>query len=1070
MKHLHILVGVALIVVIALLLASCEQKSSTGSGITGPTSPIGNILLTADELELYSIPGEPVTANITATVTDTAGTGLSGVLVRFTTPSFGSISSTQDTTDLDGKVAVVFNSQGQFGLANISASVTSGTETKTGFITIGVYPLTGLATNITLSLIPDILYLATGVDDSIMARVRVFDSLNVGIPGMQVSLSTTLGVITIANTTDNSGTVVTYVHTNEEFGMGLVTASVNTSLPDTLAGGAPQNPGNGEIAKSASSLTTGPANKATGALTFGEGTTGGTTQPPQVDDVYVISDTDTFWVFSVDQQIDTLILTASPGILTVPWDSAGTASITAIVLDQSNTGVAGVPVSFATDLGLLEGNTQMTNSAGMKTVTYKSIANLYGTARVWAVVGNLTDTVNVSIVPTVSNGSLQVFSNTNLIYADGGMTYANITALLKDADNQVISGAPIIFTSNHGTINSPVLTDSSGQAYAVFTGILGFPSFPDSAMLIAKYNPLNIADTLHIMIAPARMVDHIVLNVDQNSMTANGLDSNRVDATVYLEDNALASPGTQVNFTIGGDRIGNFHVPFAEVVQAGTATLYYFAGNNTGVDTLYAEVDGIYSNPVVVELKAGPPSHIELMSDPATLYVNSLEMATVTATVLDTSLNLVEDNWGVYFTTSLGSISPAQAPTLNGVATTYLSPSTAAGGAWVKASVGLVVDSTLVTFEPSTPAYINLSAAYATITVAGVGDTNQTPIYAHVRDAAGNYVGNNIMVHFAILNGGFPFGGVNINGYGIEDSAATIGGIATVVLNAGSNSGPVQIRAWTYGAEGQEISAQQSLVAIVAGPPAFIDINSMSDPQDNGGDTWRVEVSTLVLDALGNEVPNGNPVSYYLIPDTIAQIQGAAYTGNHNWAGDSLAGVAYTTLSYHSDETFAVVTLVAYCMVGADSVIGTQDYQLPLAQGTLELVIDPVAWNFDHPPYGYTTSSPATMECIADLKDGHENPIDDAVIIFFSTKGNFNFYANGPSAYWTSQKITGPNGFAGEPYDSTGYATVWLLTTFNQAFPDPGAITNTAQVHCQVMGYFDVTSSPITVTFEKDAD
>ncbi|HEX7344649.1 MAG TPA: Ig-like domain-containing protein [bacterium] len=1058
MKSLHTIWWSVLIGAMTLVLVSCEQKSSTGPAPGGPTGNLGGISLQADEQDLFYIPGTPIATSITATVTDTAGAAFPGIPVSFSA-SLGAIETPVDSTDEFGKVVVAYTYYSQQAIATqalVRASVSLGGVTKTDSITIGLYPFTGAATNITLALSPMELYLAPGVSGDVAVTVRVYDSLGVGIPNTQVSLSTTLGVVTIPTLTDASGTVETAINTNEQYGMGLVTAAVNTFVPDTTDG-LPIGPVAPPSSKTTSS-TMPDLNSLKGAVPE---------QPPQVDDLITISDTDTFWVFPIDQQISNVLITAYPTIMNVPPDTLGTAAVTAVVLDVNNNGVEGVPVAFATNLGSLDVSTGSTNSAGMKIITFNSIPNLYGVAKVWAVVGSLSDTVEIIVSPTASaNGSLQLYSTTNLIYADGGMTYAAMTALLKDADNQVISGAPIIFTSDNGTVNSPVTTDSTGQAHAIFQAIQGFPSFPDSATIVAKYTPLNISDTVRVMVLPPRNVDHIVLNVADNIMTANGLDSTRVDATVYLEANALAAPGTAVNFTVAGDGNGQFHVPFAPVVQAGTATVYYFAGSETGTDSLFAEAEGILSNIVPLNLIAGPPAHVVLDVEPSVLYINSLEMGTVTATVTDSSYNLVEDDQGVLFTTSLGSISPAQAPTLNGVATSYLMPSTSAGGAWVKAQVGGIIDSFLVTFEPSEPAYINLSTQYSSITVEGVGDTNQTAIYAHVRDAAGNYVGNNIMVHFLILNGGFPFGGVNINNHGIEDSTVTNGGIATVVLNAGSNPGPVQLRAWTM-VEGVEISAQQSLVAIVAGPPDYIDINSMSDPEDGGGDTWVVEVSAIVFDALGNEVPDGISVSFYIIPDTIAQIQGAAITGNLNWNGDSLAGVAFTTLTYHSNETFQNITLVAYCMVGADSVIGTQLYELPLAEGELTLVVDPIAWNYSWPPPGFTTASPATMECISYLKDGHFLPINDAVILFFSTRGNFYFLSQMQPQYFSPMAITGPNGFPQEPPHPNGQATLWLLTTQAQAFSDPGAIEVTAQVNCVVMDYYEVASDPQTVTFQR---
>lgn len=1067
MKALRSLGSLLALMTLSFLLMNCEQKSSTGPSSSQPVGAIGNITLTAGSQELYAIPGATATTQVTATVTDTAGTAMPGILVKFTTPAIGSISSTQDSTNEDGQVSVTYNSQGQYGLANISASVTSGTSTKTGFITIGIYPLTGVAHDITVSLSPDLFYLAPGADDSTKVTVRVMDSLNVGIPSLHVTLSTTLGIITFADTTNQSGTVVTYLHTNEEFGMGIVTASVNTSLPDT--GGTDGDSLEGII------IPPGPATwpglRTGKVLVSGLGLEKGSTpgEPPQLDDIYTISDIDTFWVFPVDQQIGGLSIGSWPTVLNVPPDTIGTALISAHVVDANNNGIPGVPIGFATNLGMLASSSGTTDSSGTKSVTYYSLTNVYGQAKVWAVVGPFSDTTTVTVAPTASaNGSLFVYGDNNLIYADNGITFTNVHALLKDADNQAISNALIVFTSDHGTINSPVLTDFNGLADAIFQDI-GFASFPDSATIIGKYNPLNLSDSISVMIAPARGIDHIVLNAATNSMIANGLDSTKVDATVYLENNALAPPGTDVNFIVGGDIKGHFTPPIGTVVSSGTATVYYYAGSNTGQDSLFAEVDGIYSNPVVVQLNAGPPTQIEVVAEPTSLPVNSLEMATVTATVRDTTGNLVGDNVGVVFSTTLGSISPLQAQTVNGVATSFLSAANTAGPAWVTANVGADSAQILIQFIPSEPAFITLASEHPSITVVGAGGNSQTAIYATVKDASGNPVGNGVWVHFQILNNGFPFGGVNINNRGIEDSTVTSGGVASAVLNAGVNPGPVQIRAWTViDSLGTEISVQQSLVTIVAGPPDYIDVNAMSQPNGElGGDTWQVEVSALVLDALGNEVAPGNGISFYPLPDSLAQFEGGAYTGNHSLSGDSLPGVAFTVLTYHTPQMFQVVTLVAYCMVGTDSVIGTQDYLLPLDQDAdLDLAVIPEAWNYDYPPPGFS-GDPAIMECKSYLVDGHGNAVNNATIIFYSTKGDFFFFQNGTGP--SNMKVTGPGGFPGEPYDSTGYATLWLRTWFTQAFPEPTSLQETGTVHSQVMGFFNISSDPVTVTYTHNA-
>lgn len=957
MKPLRSFFAALTLLAAALLIMNCGEKTSTGPGggqqIIGV---LGSVIVTADDQQLLSIAGAPVETPILAMVTDTAGTALPGVLVKFTTPDFGSVSVPEDSTDENGQVEVTFYSGGSYGQATITATVTYGAKTVSGSTQIDILSLVGQPHDVTLTLLPDQLFIAPGFEETMQVTVRVMDSLNVGIPGVYVALSTTLGVITYAEVTDNSGTLVTYVNPNEEYGAGVVTASVNTTLPpDTgsITASLPEGPITWPGLEPGSVLSSVPGNS--------KGI--GPESSRQIYDLYTISASDSFWVYPVE-----------------------------------------------------------------------------------------------------TNGILLVYSDTDLIYADNGITKANITALLKDAENQVIGNASIIFTSNYGTVNSPVLTDSTGQAKAVFQDI-GFPSVPDSARVMAKYSPLNLTDTVYVTIDEARNVDHIVLNAATTTMIANNYDSTEVNATVWFEGNSLAPAGTEVYFIVGGDNIGEFSSPIASANAVGTATVYYRKANTPGIDTLYASVDNVISDPpVVMQLISGPPNKVDVTADPSTLMVNTTLMSTITATVRDTTDNLVGDGVPVLFTTNLGSISPPEAPTIDGIATSYFSPSTNAGTAKIKAQVGLAIDSTLITIMPSTPSQIGLSTQSTTIQVVGTGGDYQTEIYAYVTDASGNLVLNDVMVHFQIQNDGFPFGGVNINNHGYEDSTLTVGGIATRVLNAGINSGPVTIKAWTFDDSQPpiEIWAQSPLVTIVSGPPDVIDVGvDYAEPEPIGGDTWQVEVSALVLDTYGNEVVDSTAVHFYLSGDTLTNVQilGDAFTFNTPplTGGEPQQGVAFTALNYHSDATFTWVWIAAYCMVGGEAIIDSILYQCPLADGELGMTVIPSSWH-----YGML-GNPAVMECRAYLTDGYYNPINGATIIFHSTRGNFYWDAFGVAQSY--EKITGPGGFVGEPPDPNGYATVYLITDFVEAFPEPSAVEATAQVWSVVNGYFAISSDPFTVTY-----
>jgi len=1047
MKHLRSVVALLLLLSVAAFLINCDQKSSTGPGIVTP-SYIGEISLVADNGNLYTIPGTPVTTKITATVTDTSGTAVPGILVKFTAPAIGSISTTQDTTDLDGKVEVTFNSQNEFGAATIKASVSSGGTTLEKQTTIYVYPLTGLANEVKISLFPQTVYQATYDDQEIDVSVYVMDSLNVGIPGIHPSLSTSLGSIELVDVTNSAGKVTSLVHTQGDTGVGIVKATVTTTL-----GGA-----------GLSSLPPGVSAKKLSGEELDAMGMGGLRGLD--DDVYEITASDTFYVKLIDEQITRITVAATPATFQVAPNETGSTTIRATVIDDNNVGIPGVDVSFSTNQGTLASGTGTTDSTGTTQVTWLSTPNEYGTAWVWASIGAFEDSTSLLVEPTSSSsGQIALYTDTYVIWADYGITTAEITAVLKDADNQVIAGVPVVFTSDYGAVNSPVTTDTSGTARALFRDF-GTPSYPDSTTIKAKYNPLGISTSIKVMIEPALGVENVDLDAGTNSIQANGADSTELNATVRLENGTLAPNGTTVHFIVAGDNLGDIVPAYAEVGESGNAISFYHAGSTTGTDTLYAMVEGVYSDPIVIDLHAGPPSSVDITSDTSAVYVNGGQTITVTATVRDTTGNLVQDGEGVIFETTRGSLSPTSSQTFSGVATTTLSPSSSAGDAWVKAKVGMAVDSMLVQFLPSEPSFISLSTQYPAITVSIGGDTTQTQIYANVKDASGNNIGNGTWVHFEIVNG-FPGGGVNINNSGLEDSTQTIGGKATVVLNAGTLSGPVQIRAWTFDSIGNEISAQKSLVTIGAGPPSTINIDAMSLPEDGGGDTWKVEVSAIVRDANGNEVPDSIGVSFYTIPQTTGQIGSGAVTGNEGTQGAN-PGVAYTWLTYHSNEVFDILDIVAYCMVEGDSVVGTKEYTLPIdANGTLSMTVSPISWNYTQ--FG----DPAIMTMSATLKDGHGNHIDGGRILFESPKGLAYWYIN-PAREQFWEKLTGPDAIPNpfglpEPYDSTGKAVSYLVTTFDQAFLDPAAATVTAQVLCYLVGYEDlISSAPRTVEFQQN--
>ncbi|MDP8238923.1 MAG: Ig-like domain-containing protein [Candidatus Hatepunaea meridiana] len=204
---------------------------------------------------------------------------------------------------------------------------------------------------------------------------------------------------------------------------------------------------------------------------------------------------------------------------------------------------------------------------------------------------------------------LLLVSDVNRIYADNGLTIANLLAVLKDADNQILPNREIIFTSTHGVVSSPAITDSLGIARSVFIDT-GMPSKNADgdivpAVITAKYNPMSLTSMVEISILERNPVDRITLRAFWGPMTVGYPDSTIVRATCFLSNDDYAPRGQFVFFEANPGRF------LYEVVivsgSFGQAENWYFPKSNTGTTYLRAYVINddssmIFSNEVEINL------------------------------------------------------------------------------------------------------------------------------------------------------------------------------------------------------------------------------------------------------------------------------------------------------------------------------------------------------------------------------------------------------------------------------------------------------------------------------------
>jgi predicted extracellular nuclease len=305
-----------------------------------------------------------------------------------------------------------------------------------------------------------------------------------------------------------------------------------------------------------------------------------------------------------------------------------------------------------------------------------------------------------------------------------------------------------------------------------------------------------------------------------------------------------------------------------------TPTLGY---SGTVVITATA-TDGAASDAGLVTLLINASANLTLTAAPDTLPVGNL--STITATVTDSSNNPVPDGTVVSFTTSLGSISPAFATTVNGVATATLS-STVAGVATVTATVGSLSATAQVTFV--VPTSVTLVAAPSTLPVGSLSTLTAT-----VFDQFNNPIADGVVVSFTTSLGNVsPASATTVNGVATATLSSTVAGVATVTATVGSLNATAQV---TFT---PDVPANVALVAV----PSTLPVGSLST------------LTATVTDQFGNFVANGTVVNF---TTSLGTLSGSSATTVNGVAtvtlSSTLPGVAVVTATVGSLSATAQVT------------------------------------------------------------------------------------------------------------------------------------------------------------------
>jgi len=169
-------------------------------------------------------------------------------------------------------------------------------------------------------------------------------------------------------------------------------------------------------------------------------------------------------------------ITISSSVTSITADGSETAIITARALDANNALLSGVPISFSATSGGLQGtNPATTNNNGEATVSLTTAGDsALRDITVTAQTASLSADTMISVVSGGVNSevsSIQLVASPSQIGSAGNVT-SNITALVKDVNNNFIPGETVTFVPDSGGINviQPI-TDTAGTAIAALTTV-----------------------------------------------------------------------------------------------------------------------------------------------------------------------------------------------------------------------------------------------------------------------------------------------------------------------------------------------------------------------------------------------------------------------------------------------------------------------------------------------------------------------------------------------------------------------------------------------------------------------
>lgn len=521
--------------------------------------------------------------------------------------------------------------------------------------------------------------------------------------------------------------------------------------------------------------------------------------------------------------VATISVTASSA--SIAADGSTTSVITGVLRDKNQNFVSNTKVTFAASAGGLAIGNATSDANGQVVATLSAQGATAGTAiKVTLSVGSISGSTTVNVSSTTR--TLTLSTSQAQIPSDGSKS-ATITALVRDGNNNVVSGVAVQFSATSGSIAvSNGTTDNNGLATAVLTNATD----PTNRIITVS---ASLAGDTPVTIPVG--VTGTVLSITGPSATVLG---NTSTYTIQLSNSAGAGIPNQaiaVSSSLG-NALSAATVTTNATGQA-TVTLTPSKGGN---DSVRATALGLIATQAVT---VSSQSFTFTLPAPAPAAPTQVDLNTAyTASVTWSNNGTPVANQAVTFASTRGTLSSNIVNTnASGVATVTVT-SANAGPAILTASATGVSAQSALDFIATTPATITLQPSVTAVPTQG-----SSTILAVVRDASGNLVeGQSVQfVLTDVTNGTLSTGLAVTNGQGIAQTVYT-------ASSSSSAKNGVSITASVLAFP--SVTATTTLT--VGGQTVFLSLGTGNTINEYSQAEYSQNWAVRAIDAQGATVPN----------------------------------------------------------------------------------------------------------------------------------------------------------------------------------------------------------------------